>query len=316
MNSLTAEELKTLNQISQQRDVDVKLGDVLTTIIGASIASGTPVNAALATETLTISGVVKDGETVTIGSDIYEFVADAAKTVTTVGNIPVDIAANTVKAVGTLTIDTQPTAGNTMWIGTKIYTFVPVGTANAEGEVSIGTDLASAKLAIVAAINGTDGFNNPSDEVTASEFLVNDCTLTALVGGTVGNSIPTTETFTAVTNIFAAVTLLTGDDCLAADAVTKLVAAVTAFDTQNVSAADGADNTVILTAPGVISNDIAVVTTMANGAFIGVEFTGGVDATVAVGGKILADATYLYICLAGNTVVQSNWRRIALGAAY
>jgi len=316
MDQITVTEKKVFNNLSQARDIAVKLGDVISELIGVSITEGTPVNAALATETLTISGVVKDGETVTIGDDIYEFVADAAKTVTTVGNIPADIAANTVKAVGTLTMDTQPISGNTVTIGTKTYIFVPVGTDTADGEVSIGADVAGAQANLVAAINGTDGISDAHPQVTAGEFALNDCIITALVGGTVGNAIATTETFTAGTNVFAAVTLLTGADCAAADAVTKLVAAITAEDTQGVTAVDGAGDTVVLTAPGAAGNDIAVAETMANGAFIGTEFTGGVNATVAVGSKVLVDATYLYICLDGNTILESNWRRIALGAAY
>lgn len=321
MNQLTAEEKKTLNQVSQQRDNDVSLGDILDTFIDeATIQDGTPVNAISATETLEISGVVVDSETVSIGDDIYEFVTDAAKTKTAPTNIAVDIAANAVKSSNTLTLPTQPTAGDTMWIGTKIYTFVPEGTANAEGEVSVGTDLASAKLAIVAAINGTDGINNPSDEVTASAFVANVCTITALVGGVVGNTIPTTETFTAVGNVFSAITLGTGTDCSAANAKTAFMAAVTASDTQGVGATSGAGTNVTLTADagGVAGNEITLAETMTNGAFTAAatELSGGVDGTVAVGKTLLVDATYLYIAAAGNTVAQKNWRRMALGAAY
>jgi len=318
MEQLTAAEQKLFNNLSQVRDSEIKLGDILVSLIGQSAEEGTPVNAVNAAGTLTISGVVKDGEKVTIGDDVYEFLADEAQTKTAPGNIAVDITSHVVFAVGTLTIDTQPTAGNTMWIGTKIYTFVPEGTANAEGEVSVGLDLAAAKVNIVAAINGTDSFNNPSDEVEASDFVADDCTITALIGGTAGNSIPTTETFTAVTNIFAAVTLLTGDDCLKADAVTELVAAITASGTEPVTAADGAGDTVVLTADvaGTLANAIATTETMANGAFGAAHLTGGVNGTVATDSKFMMDATYLYVCLESNTIADKNWRRIALGAAY
>jgi len=321
MNQLTTEEKKTLNQISQQRDADVSLGDILHSFIAeAGIQTGTPVNAVNATETLEITGVVVDGETVSIGADVYEFMTDEAQTKTAPTNKAVNIKASAVKASNTLTMDTQPTSGNTMWIGTKVYTFVPIGTANAEGEVSVGDSLAAAKLNTVAAINGTDGFNNPSAEVTASAFVGDVCTLTALVGGTIGNAIPTTETFSAGTNVFSAVVLENGADCIAANAVTALVAAITALDTQGVGAADGAGDTVVLTADagGVAGNDITLAETMANGNFVAAatELSGGIDGTVAVGRTLLIDATYLYIAAAGNTVAQKNWRRIALGAAY
>jgi len=317
MNQITTEEKKTLNQVSQQRDPDVKLGDLLSSLIGESIKTGTPVNAVSATETLTLTGVVIDGETVSIGDDVYEFAADAAQTVGA-GNIPVDIEANTGKAGGTLTMDTQPLSGNTVTIGTKVYTFVPIGTDNADGEVSVGLDLAAAKVNLVAAINGTDGISDPHPLVSAAEFVGDDCVISALVGGAAGNAIATTETFSAVTNIFAAVTLLLGTDCSAANAITALVAAITADDTQGVGAADGAGDTVVLTSDlgGVSANDIEVSTTMANASFGDTNLSGGVDGTVATGMTLLADATYLYFCLAGNTLAQKNWRRIALGSAF
>ena len=284
----------------------------------------TPVNAVAATKTLTISGVVIDGETVTIGDDIYEFCADAAQSLST-GTIAVDIEATSTKSQGTLTIDTQPTAGNTMTIGTKVYTFVPVGTANADGEVSVGTDLATAKTAIVAAINGTDSVNTAHTQVTAAAFAVNNCVLTALIGGVAGDLIATTETFTAGSNIFDAVTLGTttpGVDCVQADAVTALALAITTSDTQGVGGVDGAGDTVVLTADtkGDAGNDMLIGETMANGAFAGgaVLLSGGIDGTIGtvIGQIVHYDATYLYYLNAVNTISDNNWRRITKGSVY
>ena len=48
----------------------------------------TPVNGVQATGTLTFSGAVSDGETVTIGTDVYEFDDDSS---VTAGNIAVDV---------------------------------------------------------------------------------------------------------------------------------------------------------------------------------------------------------------------------------
>lgn len=108
---------------------------------------------------------------------------------------------------GTLTIDTQPIVDDTFTIGTKTFTFVTDETAVADGEVDVGADLADAKVQIVAAINGTDGFNIASAFVTAAAFATNDCVLTSLVLGANGDLIATTETFDEVTNIFDDVTL-------------------------------------------------------------------------------------------------------------
>lgn len=311
MDQLTATEKKIFNNLSMVHNPDVKLGDILETVIGKSAAEGTPVNAVNATGTLTISGVAVDGETVTIGDDVYEFAADDEARAS-LGHIAVDISNNVVFATGTLTMDTQPTSGDTVTIGNNTYIFVPVGTDNAEGEISIGASLAEAQANLVAAINAAHPL------VTASDFVADACTITAKIGGTVSNGIATTETFTAATNVFAAAALAGGDDCLAADAVTKLVLAINASDTQGVAAADGNGNTVVLTADtaGVAANAIVTTTTMANGSFGAVRLTGGVDGTVAEGSQFLMDDTYLYVCLDGNTVAEKNWRRIELGSAF
>lgn len=326
MNALTAKELRILNGMSRVHDSEVKMGDIVASLIGAVGETGTPVNAVAAKGTFLITGVAIDGETLTIdnpaipGTNVYEFLADAAQTKTTASNIAVDITAVTTKATGTLTVDTKPTSGDTMTIGTKTYIFVPVGTANSDGEISIGADLPAAKVNIVAAINGTDGVNTPNTSASAAEFVVNACTITTFIGGTAGNTIATTETFTAGTNVFAAVTLGSGANCSAANAATALIAAITASDTQGVGASSGGGTNVLLTADvaGVIGNDILVSDTMANGAMTAAatKLNTGVDGTVAVGTKFMVDATYLYAAVSGNTTAQANWRRISLGAAY
>lgn len=324
MNNLTATEIKVLNQLSNLRDRDVDLGTLFDGVVDSLKRVGTPVNAVNATRVLTVSGVVKDGETVTInnplvaGSDVYEFLADEAQTKTSPTNVAVDITDYAAKATVNLTVDTQPTSGDTMTIGTKVYTFVPDGTDTADGEVSIGTDLASAKLAIVAAINGTDAFNEPHSLVSAAAFVGDVCAITALVGGTTGNSIESTETFTAGTNVFSGATFGSGDDCSAAEAITALVAAITASDTQGISAADGAGDTIDLTADlaGASGNNITLAETLANGVFAGATMTGGVDGTVGSVHSFMVDSDYVYFTIADNTTAGKNWRRVSLGAAY
>ena len=331
MITLTVEEKKVFNNISQQRDPDVKLGDLLAAVVASTsnvdldtiIPVGTPVNAVSAEEILSVAGVVIHGETVTIGDDVYEFTADADETVSAEGNIAVGIEASTTKSSGTLTMDIQPISGDKVTIGTKVFTFVPVGTDNADGEVSVGDDLAGAKLALVAAINGKDDHNTAHPLVTAAEFGVADaCVITAIVGGTAGDDIDTIETFTAGSNAFAADKLVNGADCTAANAITALVAAITDSDTQGVSAVDGENNTIDLTTDlgGVAANEIVLVTDMANGSFTGAlketTFSGGENGSIAIGTTLRADDTYLYLCFGGNTINEKNWRRIELDAAF
>lgn len=298
---------------------------------------GTPVNSVNATKVLTVSGVVIDGEKVTIdnpsvhgtypnhilgnpSSDVYEFLSDIPQTKTAPINIAVNITQYTSTSNGTLTLPTQPTAGDTMTIGTKVYTFVANGAADANGKISVGTDLPSAKLAIVAAVKGLDTKNTPHPLVTVSDFALNVMTIYALVGGTVGDAIVTTETFTAAGNVFAAVTLGSGVNCTAANAIIALVAAITASDTQGVGAVDGAGDTVVLTADvaGILGNAIVIGEVMANGAFASsaTKLSGGVDSTDAVPEQMFIDDSYIYYTVAKSTRSTKNWRRISVGSAF
>ena len=232
-----------------------------------------------ATETLTISGVVINGETVTINDRVYEFDTDGS---ITAGNVSTDISAGATASQGTLTLDTQVTATNTMTIGTRSWVFVPDGDEGEDGEISVGTDLADGKLNVVAAVNGTDGFNTASADVTMGDFTVNDAVLTALVPGTAGDAIATTENFGAGGNIFDAGTLGTttpGVDCVQATAVTALALAITNDTSAVVGGVDGAGDTVDITADvaGIAANDYATTETMANGAFGDTTMSGGID---------------------------------------
>ena len=296
-------------RLTDKQGIQPELRRALTTFGEVGIPVGLPVNAVAATGVLTIAGVVLDSETVTIGVDTYEFAADAAQSVAA-GNIAVDIQAHAVKAQGTLTVAVQPIAGDTMTIDTKLYTFVANGTQALDGDISVGADLPEAKLNIVAAINGLDLLSLPNDFVTAGAFIVNDCILTALVGGVAGNAIATTETFNNVGNIFDAVLLGTttaGTDCTNANGGTELVAEITASGTEPLTAA-GTD-VVTLTADvrGVLANDIDTNTTMATGSFANLTLVGGLDGTVCVAGAVALSGVRIYTCPAGNTITQANW---------
>ena len=290
-------------------------------ILTHTIPTATPVNAVAASTILDVTGVVLDSETATVGADTYEFAADTAQTITG-GNIAVDITASTTASAGTLTMDTQPVAGKVIVIGASTYTWVPLGTANADGEVDIGADLAAAKVNIIAAIDGSDGFNTVNASALGADFIVNDSIVTALVGGVAGDSIVFTTTMAAGTNgVDGAGTLGTavaGSDCTAANAITALVAAEVASGTEPVGFVDGAGDTIDITATvsGVLANAIATTNTMSNATFTGAVMAGGIDGTVGVQWEEKIDATYRYECVATNTIADANWRRQALGSAY
>lgn len=118
-----------------------------------------------------------------------------------------------VAAQGTLTMDTNPTNNDTMTVDTKTYTFQDTLT-DVDGNVKIGATLAATQANIVAAFNltgiaGTDYAASMTAHTTVNmaAFAADNSVLTAKTKGTAGNSIATTETFTAVTNIFDAATL-------------------------------------------------------------------------------------------------------------
>ena len=306
--------IDTLITLANANEVKADANAATIALLDANVPEGTPVNSATASNILTLTDIVLDGELVVINEiDTYEFCADAAQTVTTEGNIAVDITASVTASSNTLTVDTQPTAGDTMTIEGKVYTFVPVGTDNADGEVSIGADLAGAQAAIIAAIMGTDAHNTVNAHVSIGAFAADDATITALIGGVAGYAIATTSSFTAGTNTFSAATLGSGADCTAANAITALVAAIVASDTQDVGAADGDGDTVNFTADtaGAPANAITTTTTMANASFATATLEGGVDETAGVLGQQYVDSSYLYTCVGAN-----SWRRVSLGAEY
>ena len=307
-------ERDVINGTTMRVDERVRLGDIIKDLVNSSIV-GAPKNFTGATSSLTFGGAVLDGDIITIGQDTYEFVAsDEALSTTVNGNIAVDIFADTTQASGTLTLAVQPIAGDKVTIGTKTYTFVPVGTDTADAEISIGASLAEAQTNFVNAVSGVDVFNEPHPGVEAGPFAADVSTITARVGGSTGNLIVTTETFTSESNVFAAGTLLGGVDCTAADAAAAFITAVNTFGTESVTASDANGDVVTLTsALGSAGNDIQIgfsvggVSTTAN-------FTGGVDGTLSPGLAFRVDGTNLYVSIAENKATGTNWRKIALSA--
>lgn len=141
---------------------------------------------------------------------------------------------------------------------------------------------ASGQDEIVAAINGTDGYNTANDEVTCAAFVDNDAVLTAIYTGTQGDSIVTTETFTAAASVFDAATLGTttaGVDVSASDAGDAIDTAVAADTNSQVTSSNSA-GTVTFTANenGAFYNAYTTTELMANGAFGGATMSGGTTA--------------------------------------
>lgn len=108
-------------------------------------------------------------------------------------------------ASSTLTLTGNASAGETVTIGSKTYDFVTAldsagGSAN---EVLIGASASASIANLIAAVNGTEGEGftygtgtTASTQVTATDGSGDTMDITAIVAGTGGNSIATTETMT------------------------------------------------------------------------------------------------------------------------
>jgi len=70
--------------------------------------------------------------------------------------------------------------------------------------------------------------------------------------------------------------------------------------------------------PGVAANTIPTTSDFTAGGnlFVAATLGSGVDGTIGVHGQPMVDASYLYICIVDNTIVDKNWRRVSLGSAF
>lgn len=186
---------------------------------------------ARAVNILYIPAATVDGETVTIGPDIYEIDTNGA---VAAGHIAVPVAGTA--AVGTLTSDgTQPANNDTTTWNGKVYTFQTVLT-NVDGHVLIGASVSATLDNLVAAINLATGAGiiyaaattlHPTMHATKASGTT--VTATANTPGTAGNALTTTAASAHLS--FGGATLATGADPTAAASVIALEAAIKASAT-------------------------------------------------------------------------------------
>lgn len=161
-------------------------------------------------------------------------------------------------------------------------------------------------------------------DYSADETPVNAVAATGII--TMAGIAIAEETFVigAQTFTWKAARSVAGEVTIGADApaaVTNLVTAITA-DITDVTAADGAGDTVDLTAAtkGVAGNSIVLTEASTNMTVDGSGTLGGavagVDGTVGTANQFAQDGSYIYVCTAVNTIADNNWRRVSLGSAY
>lgn len=251
----------------------ITTGQPTVTVAGADLIPAVEeVAAVAASATLTFTGPISDGETVSVGEDVYEFTTEPSSVV---GRIPVDISTLLAPAEGSVTFGALPLDGETLTVGGTTYTF-KVTAADEAGEVLIGGDGAATATNLEAAINGTDTINTANTSVlaTATDTVVD---FTALVDGLAGNSIPLSETFTDP--LITTVAMAGGNDGTAAEVIPVLLAAEQGSGTAPVAMTSPSEGVVVVTADvaGTAAESILVATTCANGSFNTPNLEGGVD---------------------------------------
>lgn len=269
-------------------------------------AESAPVAGVKANGTLTISGVVSDTQTVTIGTTVYEF--DINDTITA-GRIKVDVANLRNNATGTLTFNGVPVAAETATIGTEVYEFVAVAE-----DIAVPTNIAVVLGTTLTADNAVtklaEAINANSELVTAtSDEEANTVVVSAIVKGTAGNAIDSTETCTNAA--WGAAKLAGGLDTITAtNAVAALVEAINAND-PNVTAVDGAGDTVVIKYNwvGTDGNSITTTESMTNGAWGHGHLENGVYATpVKCPAFIIIDGVWYIADAPVSKYTEGGWK--------
>jgi len=253
--------------------------------------------------------------------------------------------AKTVGASGNL-IALDEDLTNAGWVGAAAFLDGGVD-AQAANDVLIGVSAEAAIDNLVLAITGgeAEGTNYgtgtvASTEVTAEKATAATMTVTALTPGEAGNEIATTTVADHCS--FGAGTLAGGESAQAANdvliglnaeaSIDNLVAAINGDDGEgttygtgtvaheSVTAAKEDTDKLVVTAKtkGESGNSIAIAKTVANATWAddATALSGGIDGTVGVANETCADGSYLYHCIATNTIADANWRKITLGTAF
>ena len=195
-----------------------------------------------ATNILRVASAGVGGQTVTIGSEVFELTTKDDLSVTG-SHIPVDVTGgSTRKAKGKLTFTGLPLDTETVTIGGKVYTFQDTLT-DVDGHVQIGADAEETIDNLVAAINRTAALAGTAyatattkhTTVTAAKSGTDKAIISAISGGTAGNSITLAEAATNVAKDAATLgTEQAGVDPTAGEVLTALETKINAATAQEI----------------------------------------------------------------------------------
>jgi len=309
-------------------DGEVESGNIqldLSEATGADVAVGI----------FTITGNVADGETVTIDETTFEFDTDNS---VTPGNIKVNVAGNVDKQSACIALataiedelnglfDAEAAASNGDFkvtvtarikgthmnvASTKVCANGSWGNTVLEGGADATNE--GAAVVIISTFDSETGYDidAAADGAAAIDFTAD---IAGALDGSIGNSIAVDATG-LVSGAFGTAYLAGGYDCTEAEAGAAILATIDS-ESAIVDAADGGSNDVTVTAKskGVAGNSITLDETMGNGLWTGgaVALSGGVDGTIGSKGDVVFDTSYLYVCVADNTIADANWKTAAL----
>ncbi len=230
---------------------------------------------------LRIASAVKDTETITLGTKVFEFYTGKA---VTAGRIPIDLSAapTAVAANITGTFAANLTDGDTITVGGVAATCRATLTG-AANEFLLGADLTATRNNYVALINGGAGagtvYTSASvahPNVTAAASSTNAVVITARAKGTNGNAITLAESAAQFSWAGAATTLANGVDPTAAEAKAAIILAINA-NAAGFKATSGGTNEIILQGTDANGKSLATTTTMAgsNNVFAAAASFGG-----------------------------------------
>lgn len=253
-----------------------------------------PVVPVSASATLSFTGDINQGDTITINGRTYEFDIDGS---IRPGNIPIDVTGKAVPAAGTLTATLPVVLGDTVTIGTDIYVIAGDSSNSKNINISGGT---KTKATGVLTLTGNIVPGVHAESVLTSDGTVPSSGDTVTIGDETYTFVSSlsdpaipfevvigTSAATSLDNLKAAINLSAGAGSVYGTGTTKNTSVV---------ATDNTDTTqkVVARVPGTAGNSIAVSGTSNHLSWGGSTLGGGVDAeTVSINGRAYSFVTVL-----------------------
>lgn len=253
-----------------------------------------PVVPVSASATLSFTGDINQGDTITINGRTYEFDIDGS---IRPGNIPIDVTGKAVAATGTLTATLPVVLGDTVTIGTDIYVIAGDSSNSKNINISGGT---KTKATGVLTLTGNIVPGVHAESVLTSDGTIPSSGDTVTIGDETYTFVSSlsdpaipfevvigTSAATALDNLKAAINLSAGVGSVYGTGTTKNTSVV---------ATDNTDTTqkVVARVPGTAGNSIAVSETSNHLSWGGSTLGGGVNAeTVSINGRAYSFVTVL-----------------------